>query len=778
MRDIVLQNTKQILERLTTERGLKQRPSQNMMIAGITDMLIQRMESPDVEKGSNLLAVEAPTGTGKSFGYLIPTIAVAKAAQKKVIVSTAVVSLQEQLISKDLPAIAKASAVPFTFAIAKGRSRFVCPSRLRSKALEATEEGVSLTDDKNQKEFTITGGPKEEEFKEYLKLQKLFEQKKWSGEQETLPAMTEDTRKVLWAKVTTDNSGCTGKSCKDYKACPYYEARKTWQNADVIVANHDLVMSDLHIGSSSPLLAPPEESIFVFDEAHHLPQKARDTWSRNFRTDTFPKIFKEIPINLNDTAMKWHDSGCKYADGLATKMDAWKTKSQVVGKQLDSLQKEFDKVLLGMTKNLAPKEPFVLSYTDTFEDLMDIVDRYGSTAKDLQSITSALINDVNKQRFELIKNGASPASPLLEDAEMNRVLGAFGFYNNRLLNLYETLSLFGKEQPDPSKPPLAKWIVPDDKHKSFQVHATPTMATDILPTYLYNKAWAVVHASATITSIGNFNLFKQKTGLCYYPNARMLKLESPFDFEKNASLVLGDMGVSPGDAAAHTRRLTEVLPVLFTEKQDLGTLVLFSSKSQLEQVYQGLPMEFKQYCKVQYHAPNQNLIEAHKKDVDQGKRSILMGTQSFSEGLDLPGAWCSHVVSTKLPFSMPDNPIDKTLTAWMESQGRNVFKEIAVPEASERLIQQAGRLLRTEEDTGQFTLLDNRIVSKWNTYGKLLVEALPPLRRARIDLKNKVYKSSSPKVAVAPAPVVKAPAKGLPELNDYDSTTWEIVEPF
>ena len=151
MRDIVLQNTKQILERLTTERGLKQRPSQNMMIAGITDLLIQRMESPDVEKGSNLMAVEAPTGTGKSFGYLIPTIAVAKAAQKKVIVSTAVVSLQEQLISKDLPAIAKASSVPFTFAIAKGRSRFVCPSRLRSKAQEATEEGVSLTDAKNQK---------------------------------------------------------------------------------------------------------------------------------------------------------------------------------------------------------------------------------------------------------------------------------------------------------------------------------------------------------------------------------------------------------------------------------------------------------------------------------------------------------------------------------------------------------------------------------------------------------------------------------------------------
>lgn len=114
----------------------------------------------------------------------------------------------------------------------------------------------------------------------------------------------------------------------------------------------------------------------------------------------------------------------------------------------------------------------------------------------------------------------------------------------------------------------------------------------------------------------------------------------------------------------------------------------------------------------------------------------------------------------------------------MESQGRNVFKEIAVPEASERLIQQAGRLLRTEEDTGQFTLLDNRIVSKWNTYGKLLVEALPPLRRARIDLKNKVYKSSSPKVSVTPTPVAKAPTKGLPELNDYDSTTWEIVEPF
>ena len=759
------------LANLTTARGLNTRPSQNQMISTIAQVLLDTCETPQ-EKGSNLVAVEAPTGTGKSFGYLLPAIPIAKAAGKKIVVSTAVVSLQEQLVSKDLPAMRDAMPIKFTFAIAKGRSRFVCPSRLKDKTKELEEQGHKPSTGATTSAQFGVGGPKEEEANMLFSLEKQWSDKTWNGEQETL-GFSEEQRKTIWPKVTTDNSGCSGKTCKDYKGCPYFEARKTWQLADVIIANHDLVMSDLKIGQGGALLSPPESTIYIFDEAHHLPGKAREAWSHSFKTDTFPRMMKEIPVNFNDTSMKWMDSNCKDAKSIGEKMQGYRIEAQTYGKEMEKVQKEFEKELHRLTAATPPREAFVIPYTSTMEELMALADQFLEVAKSVQGLTQATLNEINKTRSTLVRAGTiDGSSPLFDDAEMNRVLGSFGFYNSRLMNLCETLEMFSKDQPDASHPPTAKWIVPDDKHKSFSVNATPTMATDLLPHFLYNKAFAVIHASATMTSVGGFSLFKQKTGLQYYPNARTLKLESPFDFKKNAVLAFGDLGVNPSEADKHTQRLIDVLPHVFEEKKDLGTLVLFSSKSQLEQVAARLPAKYRALCKVQYEAPNQHLIDAHKADVDAGKRSILMGTQSFSEGLDLPGAWCSHVISTKLPFSMPDNPIDKTLAAWMESQGRNVFREVAIPEAGERLIQQAGRLLRREDDTGQFTMLDNRLMTKWNAYGKLLVESLPPFARTKWNLTKTTYKAEGHTPSVTTPPVTPTKSVGLPEITNYDSTTF------
>ena len=533
-------------------------------------------------------------------------------------------------------------------------------------------------------------------------------------------------------------------------------------------------MYDLKIGEGGKLLSAPENTIYIFDEAHHLPAKARDAWSHNFRTDTFPRMIKEIPINLGDTSLKWNDSSCTDAKRVAVKMAEWKKASQTIGKEMEEAQKNMEKVLSKITAATAPKESYVLSYSEKNEALMEVFEAYLNAATGMQEIVGLTLNEINKTRTQMIRNNQiSGSSPLFDDVEMNRVLGAFGFYNSRMNNLVSTLHLFTKDQPEASKPPIAKWLVPDEKRKSFSVNATPTMATDILPPVLYNRAFAVIHASATLTSSAGFSLFKQKTGLSYYPNARLLKLDSPFDFKKNATLAFGDLGVSPTDPDKHTQRLAEALPAIFEEKQDLGTLVLFSSKAQLEQVAARLPLKYRALCKVQYEAPNSNLIEAHKADIDAGKRSILMGTQSFSEGLDLPGAWCSHVISTKLPFSMPDNPIDKTLASWMESQGRSVFREIAVPEASERVIQQAGRLLRREEDTGQFTMLDNRLMTKWGAYGRVVVESLPPFFRKRWDLTTTVYKDTS---YIPPVQLAPKKTNGLPEIANYDAKTFEDID--
>jgi len=719
VRTKTLDTIRTALDNLTTLRGLNTRPSQNQMISSIAQVLLDAVESQPA-KGSNLIAIEAPTGTGKSFGYLLPAIPIAIATGKKIVVSTAVISLQEQLVSKDLPALKNAIPIPFTFAIAKGRSRFVCPSRLKDKNNEMESQGYSQT----------------KEAQALSTMAREWQTKKWNGEQETLH-ISEEQRKVIWPKVTTDNSGCSGKLCKEYKGCPYFEAKKIWKDANVIVANHDLVMSDLKISNEGALLSPPAQTIYIFDEAHHLPNKAREAWSNTFKTDTFQRMMREIPVNMEDTAEKWMETSCTEAQSIATKIKRGLPNLKIAGKNMEVAMKDLDKVLIKTTSATMPKEPFVLSYTEKYNELMASTAKYLEVATEVKDLVQNVLAEISKVRLK-ITNPATVKydSPLIDDNEMNRVLGAFGFYKNRLSNLCDTLEMFGKEQPDNNKPPIAKWIIPDEKHKTFTVNTTHTMATELLPNYLYNQAFAVVHASATLTSIGTFQLFKQKTGLCYYPSARMLKLDSPFDFKKNATLAFGDLGVNPSETEKHTQRLVETLPHIFEEEPSLGTLVLFSSKSQLQQVAARMTPKYRKLCKVQYEAPNQVLIDAHKADVDAGKRSILMGTQSFSEGLDLPGAWCSHVISTKLPFSMPDNPIDKTLSMWLESNGRSVFKEIAVPEASERLIQQAGRLLRREDDTGQFTLLDNRLINKWSSYGRMLVESLPPFKRKRWQLQG------------------------------------------
>lgn len=761
---------------LSKQRGLRPRASQNQMITTVADTLLDTFANGPVD-GSNLVVIEAPTGTGKSFGYLLPAIPIAKLGRKRIVVSTAVVSLQEQLFQKDLPALAAALPLNFTFAIAKGRSRFVCPSRLKQQVDTLKAQGLQ---DPHEATGDLAGfsvsGPKDDEAKIIFDAWDDWDKTKWSGEQESI-AWSEEQKKTWWGKVTTDNHGCSGKSCTMYGTCPYFAARTKWKNADVIIANHDLVMSDLAIGDGGNILSPPADTIYIFDEAHHVPVKARDAWAASFRTDTFKKMMSEIGSVVMDLGNQWSSDTDSAASAIGKfildETNAWRESIT----DFVQAQKDCEDVLLAFLRNATPKEPVLLSYATPPQHIVDAAAPWWTAAENVRGMVAALKNKITSARDDVYKQGGSKSGPFADEREMNRILGQFGFYSNRLDNLSKTLNAWKRPQPNAKKPPVAKWLVLDEKRKDFTMHATPTMATDILPNKLYDKAFAVVYASATLSSVGGFNLFKQKTGLNYYVNSRALKLDSPFDFNENATLVCADLGADPKDNATHGKRLTETLPFVIEEVPEMGTLLLFTSKSQMETVIATLPLHLRARCKLQYTAPNHVLIDRHKADIDAGKQSILVGTQSFSEGLDLPGAWCSHVIITKLPFSVPDNPIDKTLTAWLESQGRNVFSEIAIPEAAERLIQQAGRLLRREDDHGRITIMDNRLVTKWNAYGKKLVDALPPFKRKKVDLTKTKY---APPVGVKPA----APAPtytpkngkplGLPEIVDHGAATWEV----
>lgn len=186
-----------------------------------------------------------------------------------------------------------------------------------------------------------------------------------------------------------------------------------------------------------------------------------------------------------------------------------------------------------------------------------------------------------------------------------------------------------------------------------------------------------------------------------------------------------DLRADPRDSDAHTQAIVRELPSILESAQ--GSLVLFSSRRQMQDVFEGVDRDWRKRVLIQGSLSRQETLAKHKAQIDKGEVSVLFGLASFAEGIDLPGAYCQHVVIAKIPFSVPDDPVEAALSEWIEARGGNPFMEIAVPDASLKLIQACGRLLRNEQDTGSITLLDRRLVTQ--RYGKAILNSLPAFRR-------------------------------------------------
>jgi ATP-dependent DNA helicase DinG len=243
---------------------------------------------------------------------------------------------------------------------------------------------------------------------------------------------------------------------------------------------------------------------------------------------------------------------------------------------------------------------------------------------------------------------------------------------------------------------------------------------------LYEQLWqrclAAVVTSATLAPMSDFATFRLRSGLP--EDSLWACLPSPFDYAGSASLTVPAMRSDPGNPAAHTQELIALLPGRLDA--DEATLVLFSSRQQMLAVFDGLPGTWRARILCQDDLPRVALLDEHRKRVDAGSGSVVFGLASMAEGVDLPGEYCSHVVIAKLPFPVPDSPMEAALAEWITSQGKNPFREIVLPDTALRLIQACGRLLRSEQDSGRITLMDRRVVTK--SYGKQLLSALPPYR--------------------------------------------------
>jgi ATP-dependent DNA helicase DinG len=273
-------------------------------------------------------------------------------------------------------------------------------------------------------------------------------------------------------------------------------------------------------------------------------------------------------------------------------------------------------------------------------------------------------------------------------------------------------------------PPSARWInlLEGGGQYGFELRSSPILAAEILQEHLWSRAAGVVVTSATITALNSFERFILHSGAPREGNFRVV--ESPFNYA-NAVFRVPSMDCDPGDAAAHSQALIDGLPDLLDRGE--GSLVLFSSRRQMLEVYQGVRGALGELILMQGDHSKQEILRRHREAIDAGGGSIIFGLASFAEGVDLPGDYCRHVVIAKIPFAVPDSPLEAALAEWVEAQGRNAFMEISVPDAALRLLQASGRLLRTETDEGRVTLLDNRVLTR--RYGRAILDSLPPFRR-------------------------------------------------
>ena len=647
--------------------------------------------------------VEAGTGTGKTLAYALAALPLARALEKKLVIATATVALQEQIVFRDLPDLREHSGLDFTFALAKGRRRYLCLARLEAAGRDAPlNQSLALGEEDEEDSEPGKAEPDHQAMREAMAA--ALAKGEWDGDRDGWREEVEDR---LWNRLSTDAVQCTGRRCSHYANCCFYKAREDVHRVDCIVTNHDLALADLALGGGA-LLPPPQEAIYIFDEGHHLPQKAASHFSHFLGFHATRAWLAQLPASLKTAAS---DLGLEtIAPSVERQVQEMAQTLETVAQLLAQFQAE---ALPSGTAGEAARYRFPLGQApaelaDLARTLAQGWQRLGGDLAQFASQATGEIEKATGTDREAAERWASALS-----AAVARLGEGLGLWRS-----------FAEEAP--ASAPNAKWLgfVEGGPAAGMEIHlhSCPISVAEALHDSLWSRSFGAVVTSATLAVAGDFSDFQRRTGIT--ADSRFLALPSPFRWQEQARLHIPKMAADPGQFDEHSRQVAEMLPALLAD--DLGALVLFTSWRQLERVHDGLPADFRERVLCQGQLPKQEIVRRHKAAVDQGQPSCIFGLASFAEGMDFPGAYCTHVVIAKLPFAVPDEPVAATLAEWVERQGGNAFQQISLPEAALRMAQMAGRLLRTEADTGQVTVLDRRLLTKG--YGKRLLKALPPCR--------------------------------------------------